>query len=87
MLNIALNTVRYIQRRGNMSSIQDERLKNYVDAEKKALTSQEYSVGSRKNRRADLSQINQGINELLAGGAGANFTPGSRAKRIILRDL
>lgn len=68
-------------------SIQEERLKAYIDAEKKALLSQEYQEGSKKNRRADLNQISGGINELLAGGAGTTFRPGGRSRRIILRDL
>lgn len=63
-----------------MASIQEERLQNYIDAEKKALQSQEYTVNGQRNRRADLSMISQGINELLGA------TAGGRARRIILRD-
>ncbi|WP_094607743.1 hypothetical protein SPSIL_008950 [Sporomusa silvacetica DSM 10669] len=68
-------------------SVQETRLKNYIDAEQKALLSQEYQEGGKKNRRADLNQISEGINELLAGGAGATYKPGGRSRRVILRDL
>lgn len=68
------------------NNIQEERLKNYVEAEKKTLLSQEYQEGSKKNRRADLKAIGDGINELLAGGAGCVST-GTRSRRVILRDL
>lgn len=73
-----------------MANIQDERLQNYVDAEKKTLVSQEYQTpAGRRNRRADLGQIREGIDSLLAAGAGATSAPpaGSRARRVVLRDL
>jgi hypothetical protein len=67
-------------------NIQDERLKNYLDAEKKALLSQEYQEGNKRTRRANLNQISSGINELMAGGAGVTLQPGGRSRRVILRD-
>lgn len=69
------------------STVQDERLKNYLAAEQKTLLSQEYQEGSKKNRRADLRAIGDGINELLAGGAGGGVSPGTRSRRVILRDM
>jgi hypothetical protein len=69
-----------------MPDIQEERLKNYLDAEKRALESQEYMVDGQRNRRAELNQLNAGINSLLVGGAGDQSRPGSRVRRIILRD-
>ncbi len=70
-------------------SVQDQRLQSYIEAEKKALVSQEYqTAGGRRNRRADLGQIREGIDSLLAGGAGGTAPPaGSRARRVVLRDL
>ena len=68
-----------------MSNIQEERLKNYISAEKKALESQEYQVNGQRTKRADLSQISTGINDLLSTGAGGSSF--GRSKRIILRDL
>lgn len=67
-------------------NIQEERLKNYLEAERKTLLSQEYQEGSKRNRRANLNQINEGINELIAGGAGVTVQPGGRSRRVILRD-
>ncbi|WP_333594126.1 DUF6148 family protein [Anaerospora hongkongensis] len=67
-------------------NIQEERLKNYLEAEKKTLLSQEYQEGSKRNRRANLNQISDGINELMAGGAGINHQPGGRSRRVIFRD-
>ncbi len=70
-------------------TVQDQRLQKYIDAEEKALVSQEYqTAGGRRNRRADLSQIREGIDSLLAGGAGQPIqVAGSRARRVVLRDL
>lgn len=68
-----------------MSNIQEERLKNYISAEKKALESQEYQVNGQRTKRADLRQISTGINDLLSTGAGGSSL--CRSKRIILRDL
>lgn len=68
-------------------NVQDERLKNYLEAERKTLLSQEYQEGSRRNRRADLNRISEGINELMAGGAGVTISPGGRSRRVILRDV
>lgn len=67
-------------------NIQEERLKNYIDAERKTLLSQEYQEGTKRNRRANLDQISAGINELMAGGAGATVQPGGRSRRVIFRD-
>ena len=68
-----------------MSDIQADRLQSYLEAEKKALNSQEYQDGTKKNRRADLGSIGSGINQLLAGGAG-NSSSG-RSRRVVLRDI
>jgi len=68
-------------------SIQDERLQAYLDAEKKALVSQEYQEGPVRNRRADLDMIGDGINQLMAGGAGQSVVPVGRSRRVILRDI
>jgi len=72
-----------------MADTQAERLQAFLDAEKKALISQEWrTADGRVNRRANLDQISQGVDSLLASGAdGAAPIPGSRARRVILRDL
>jgi hypothetical protein len=68
------------------NDIQNERLQTYLEAERKTLLSQEYQVGSKRNRRADLSRISEGINELMAGGAGVSPQPGGRSRRVLFRD-
>lgn len=72
-----------------MATTQEERLQNFLDAEKKALLSQEYRTSDgRMNRRADLNQISQGVDSLLAAGADGTAPPaGSRSRRVVLRDL
>ena len=69
-----------------MSDIQADRLQSYLDAEKKALNSQEYNDGTKKVRRADLGDIGTGINQLLATGVGST-SGGCRSKRVIMRDI
>lgn len=68
-----------------------ERLAAYYEAEMAVLTGQEYRIGSRTLRRADLEQIRSAINELerlvqqleaQASGSTAN-----RVKRVVLRDI
>jgi hypothetical protein len=63
------------------NKIQQERLQAYLDAEKKALVSQEYQEGTKRTRRASLDQIGDGINSLLATGPVSG-----RSRRVILRD-
>ena len=71
-----------------MATTQEERLQNFLNAEKKALLSQEYRTGSRKNRRADLDKISKGVDSLLAAGAdGVAPAAGTRSRRVVLRDL
>lgn len=65
--------------------IQQGRLQRMVDAEAKVLEAQRYKIGDRENERADLGQIQKGIDTLLAAGAGRGNNA-SRAKRIVLRD-
>lgn len=64
-------------------NINQIRLKNYIDAEAKALVSQEYEENGKRNRRANLNDIGNGINKLQS--AGGLITKG-RAKRVVFRD-
>lgn len=67
--------------------IQNERLKNYIEAEKKTLENQEYKVDGINYRRADLGQIGQGINSLLASGTATNGNSrNKRMTKVILKD-
>lgn len=68
-----------------------DRLNAYYEAELAVLTGQEYRIGSRTLRRADLAEIRAAINELeklvrqleaqLSGSTAA------RARRVVLRDI
>ena len=48
----------------------EQRLQSYLTAEKRVLESQEYMIGNggtaRRNRRADLEQVQNGIREVRA---------------------
>lgn len=72
-----------------MANTQEERLQNFLDAEKKTLLSQEYRTSDgRMNRRADLVRISQGVDALLAAGAdGTTPAAGTKSRRVVLRDL
>ena len=48
--------------------LQRERLKKYIAAEEAILLNQEYQIGSRTFRRADLSEVRKMIQALLAEG-------------------
>lgn len=55
----------------------EAKLTEYLDAETAVLSGQEYSIGSRRLKRADLVEIREGVtfwngkvNELSSGAAG-----------------
>ncbi|QQE75710.1 peptidylprolyl isomerase [Brevibacillus composti] len=68
-----------------------ERLQAYYQAELAVLSGQEYRIGTRTLRRADLSEIRKAISELerqvqqLENQAAGNRS--ARARRIVIRDL
>lgn len=64
-----------------------ERLQEYYRAEERVLLGQEYSIGTRTLRRADLAEIRKAIKDLenqisLIDNAGKN-----KAARFIPRDI
>ncbi len=61
--------------------INKTRLKAYIDAETKALTSPEYEENGKRNRRANLNDISTGINKLQANGLCKGTS-----KRVVFRD-
>ena len=65
------------------------RLADYLAAEQRALQSQEYTIGSggtsRRNRRADLEQIQAGIKECREQIALAEAAATRRPRTIRLR--
>ena len=62
------------------------RLQQYLDAEAKILQSQEYVIGNggtaRRNRRADLEQVQAGITQVRAEIAQLEAQQNPRARRI-----
>lgn len=66
------------------------RLMQYLEAEKAILiTGQSYKIGNRTLTRADLSEIRDAINHLLAAGAtldGSQNGPRKRSLQVIMRD-
>ena len=68
------------------NTIQNERLKRYLEAEKAVLMGQSYTIGTRTLTRADLSTIRAAIDDLIAGGAtldNAEITQKGRVKRVV----
>ncbi len=68
-----------------------DRLIAYQEAESAVLTGQEYRLGSRTLRRADLKEIRSAISALERQvqqlEAQVNGTTSSRARRVVLRDI
>ena len=51
-----------------IKELKRERLKKYLECEEKILINQEYQIGDRTFRRADLAEVRKSINSLLAEG-------------------
>lgn len=72
------------------STVLNERLKQYLEAEKAILVAgQSYRIGNRTLTRADLSEIRKEINDLVTAGATtdeAMYPRGHRTKQVIMRD-
>lgn len=51
-----------------LKEIQRRRLKQYLEAEEKILLNQEYQIGQRVFRRADLSEVRKVISDLIDSG-------------------
>ncbi|MBO8136792.1 MAG: hypothetical protein H0Z40_01435 [Desulfotomaculum sp.] len=68
-----------------------DRLNAYYEAELAILSGQEYKIGSRTLRRADLKEVRAAINALerqvqeLEALQNGNTT--ARARRVIIRDI
>lgn len=68
-----------------------DRLNAYYEAELAVLSGQEYRIGSRNLRRADLQEIRSAINELeklvqqLEDQVNSNTA--NRVRRVVLRDI
>ncbi len=68
-----------------------DRLNAYYEAELAVLVGQEYRIGSRTLRRADLQEIRAAINELeklvQQLEAQLNSNTAIRSRRVVLRDI
>jgi polyhydroxyalkanoate synthesis regulator phasin len=68
-----------------------DRLNAYYEAELAILAGQEYRIGTRTLRRADLKEIRSAINELeklvqrLEAQASGDTT--ARTRRVVIRDI
>lgn len=68
-----------------------DRIAAYYEAEMAVLTGQEYRIGTRTLRRADLKEIRSAINELeklvhrLEAQANGDTT--ARVRRVVIRDI
>nr|WP_304098013.1 DUF6148 family protein [Mitsuokella multacida] len=70
------------------NSIQNKRLKMYLEAEKAILSGQSYTIGTHSLTRANLSEVRAAIDELLAAGATIEGETSSRrmARRVVFID-
>lgn len=71
------------------NKIQNERLAQYLEAERAVLSGQSYTIGNRTLTRANLSTIRAAIDSLIAGGATLDGrAPDMRgmSKRVVFVD-
>lgn len=72
-----------------MNPINNERLKMYLRAEQAVLINQSYTIEGQTYTRANLGEIREAIDDLIA--AGATISPDEppqrgRSKRVVLYD-
>ena len=70
------------------NALNNERLKQYYEAEKAILSGQSYTIGNRTLTRAQLSTVRAAIDDLMAGGAtidGYVSSNAGMAKRVVFR--
>lgn len=69
--------------------LQNERLRQYVEAEKRVLSGQSYTIGNRQLTRANLSEIRKAIDDLIAAGATIDDNEPNRrgnVRRVVFMD-
>ena len=67
----------------------NDRLKMYLDAEKRVLSGQSYTIGNRQLTRANLSEIRKAVDDLLEAGAvvdDGDAQPRRMSKRAVFFD-
>lgn len=71
------------------SEIQNERLKMYLEAERRVLCGQSYTIGNRQLTRANLAEIRKAIDDLVESGAtidGLDVEPRRMSKCAVFYD-
>ena len=68
-----------------MNTLLNKRLAMYLEAEKRVMPGQSYTIGNRSLTRANLAEIRKAIDDLLAAGATleGEIITGSRSKRVV----
>jgi len=69
--------------------INNERLRQYLEAERAVLSGQSYTIGNRTLTRANLATIRNAIDSLIAGGATLDDTAKvsrGTSKRVLFVD-
>lgn len=71
-----------------MKDIQRERLKLYLECEKKILINQSFTIGNRTYTRADLDKVRKVIADLIDSGVTLEDEPrvNGRSRRIVFID-
>lgn len=72
-----------------IKEMQRERLKLYLEAEKKILLNQSYTIGNRTYTRADLEDVRKVIDDLIDSGVTLEDEPNyvnGRTRRVVFID-
>lgn len=71
-----------------IKEINQERLQNYVDAEKKALEAQQYTDGKVQLQRASLRNIRSGLDAIIASSSDSStaVSGGASFRRVVLKE-
>lgn len=69
-----------------VKQINQERLENYVNAEKKALEAQQYTDGKVQLQRASLRNIRSGIDSLQSSMTDTSSNVGPSYRQVILKE-
>lgn len=76
------------EKKKTIKEINQERLQNYVDAEKKALEAQQYTDGKVQLQRASLRNIRSGLDAIIASSSdsGTAASGGASFRRVVLKE-
>lgn len=76
------------EKKKTIEEINQERLQNYVDAEKKALEAQQYSDGKVQLQRASLRNIRSGLDSIISSAADSETAAsgGPSFRRVVLKE-